>query len=43
MQLAFELFGIELAMHHDSRLFGVEQARSHARRAFDRLIASCRV
>jgi hypothetical protein len=42
-QLAFELFGVELAMHHDSRLFGFEQARSRGRRAFERLIASYRV
>ena len=26
-QLAFELFGVELAMHHDSRSFGFEQAQ----------------
>jgi AcrR family transcriptional regulator len=42
-QLAFELFGVELAMHHDSRLFGFEQAHSRGQRAFERLITSCRV
>jgi len=42
-QLAFELFGVELAMHHDSRLFGFEQAHARGQRAFERLISSYRV
>jgi AcrR family transcriptional regulator len=42
-QLAFELFGVELAMHHDSRLFGFEQAHARGLRAFERLISSYRV
>jgi len=43
MQLAFELYGIELAMHHDSRLFGFEEAHARSERALDRLITSYRV
>lgn len=39
-QLAFEIFGVELAMHHDSRLFGFDQAIRHSERALERLIAS---
>ena len=42
-QLAFEVFGIELAMHHDSRLFGFEEAHARGDRALGRLIASHRV
>jgi AcrR family transcriptional regulator len=42
-QLAFEIFGIELAMHHDSRLFGFEDALARGERALDRLIDSYRV
>jgi len=41
-QLAFEVFGIELAMHHDSRLFGFAEALERSERALDRLIASYR-
>jgi AcrR family transcriptional regulator len=41
-QLAFEIFGVELAMHHDSRLFGFEDAILRSERALDRLIASYR-
>jgi AcrR family transcriptional regulator len=41
-QLAFEIFGIELAMHHDSRLFGFDDAIVRSERALDRLIASYR-
>ncbi len=44
-QLAFEIFGVELAMHHDSRLFGFDEAidaqRTRARspdRVLSRLI-----
>ena len=42
-QLAFEIFGIELAMHHDSRLFGFDDAIARSERALDRLITSYRV
>ena len=42
-QLAFEIFGIELAMHHDSRLFGSDEAIVRSERALDRLISSYRV
>jgi len=41
-QLAFEFFGVELAMHHDSRLFGIDEAMRHGERALDRLIQSNR-
>ncbi|HJT99021.1 MAG TPA: TetR/AcrR family transcriptional regulator [Rhodanobacteraceae bacterium] len=41
-QLAFEIFGVELAMHHDSRLFGFDEALARSERALDRLLASCR-
>lgn len=41
-QLAFEIFGVELAMHHDSRLFGFDDAITRSERALDRLIASYR-
>lgn len=39
-QVAFELFGIVLVLHHDSHLFGATEAKARATRAFDRLIAS---
>jgi len=39
-QFAFEIFGIELVLHQDTRLFDPKQARSHAERAFERLIAA---
>jgi AcrR family transcriptional regulator len=42
-QLAFEIFGIELAMHHDSRLFGFDDAIERSECALDRLISSYRV
>jgi AcrR family transcriptional regulator len=42
-QLAFEIFGIELAMHHDSRLFGFDEAIERSERALARLIASYHV
>jgi AcrR family transcriptional regulator len=42
-QLAFEIFGIELAMHHDSRLFGFDEAIERSERALERLIASYHV
>lgn len=39
LQLAFELFGIVLVLHHDLRLFGGTDAVARATRAFDRLFA----
>ncbi|HKE49086.1 MAG TPA: TetR/AcrR family transcriptional regulator [Rhodanobacteraceae bacterium] len=39
-QLAFEIFGVELVMHHDWRLFGFDEASERAERALDRLLAS---
>ena len=42
-QVAFEVFGIELAIHHDGRLFGFDEAMRHGERALDRLIQSHRV
>ena len=39
-QLAFEIFGIALALHQDTRLFDPENARKHAERAYARLIAA---
>jgi len=39
-QVAFEIFGIALALHHDTRLFDAAVARAQAEHAFDRLIAS---
>ena len=42
-QLAFEIFGIELVMHHDSRLFGFDEAIVRSERALNRLITSYRV
>ena len=41
-QLAFEMFGIELAVHHDSRLFSFDEALARGERALERLIASYR-
>ena len=38
-QVAFEMFGIVLVLHHDTRLFGGTDAIVRATRAFDRLIA----
>ncbi len=40
-QLAFEIFGIALALHQDTRLFDPVQARAQAERAFDRLLSAC--
>lgn len=42
-QLAFELFGVELALHHDARLFGRKDAIARTERAMQRLIESYRV
>lgn len=39
-QFAFEIFGIALALHQDTRLFDPKQARIQAERAFERLIAA---
>ena len=39
-QFAFEIFGIALALHQDTRLFDPKQARTQAERAFQRLIAA---
>jgi len=42
-QLAFEIFGVELVVHHDSRLFGFDEAIERGERALERLIASYRI
>ena len=39
-QLAFEIFGIALALHQDTRLFDPKNARRQAERAYERLIAA---
>jgi AcrR family transcriptional regulator len=39
-QLAFEVFGIALALHQDTRLFDPVQARAQAERAFERLLSA---
>jgi AcrR family transcriptional regulator len=36
-QLAFEIYALLLALHHDSGLFGHDAARAHAGAAFERL------
>ena len=36
-QLAFEIYALLLALHHDSGLFGHDAARAHASAAFERL------
>jgi AcrR family transcriptional regulator len=41
-QLAFEIFGVELAMRHDSRLFGFDEAIVRSERALERLVSSYR-
>lgn len=40
--LAFELYGVILVMHHDSRLLKSPDAGARAIRSFNRLIDSCR-
>lgn len=40
--LVFDLYGVVLVLHHDSRLMRSPDALSRARRARDRLIAACR-
>jgi AcrR family transcriptional regulator len=39
-QVAFELFGIVLVLHHDARLFGSTDAIARATRAIERLFAA---
>jgi AcrR family transcriptional regulator len=39
-QLSFEIFGIALALHQDTRLFDPKQARAQAERAIERLLAA---
>jgi AcrR family transcriptional regulator len=39
-QVAFELFGIVLVLHHDARLFGSTDAIARANRAIERLFAA---
>jgi AcrR family transcriptional regulator len=39
-QLSFEIFGIALALHQDTRLFDPKQARAHAERAIERLVSA---
>jgi AcrR family transcriptional regulator len=41
-QVAFELYGIMLSTHHAVRLLRDARANARARRAVDRLLASCR-
>ncbi len=41
-QIAFELYGIMLSSHHAVRLLRDARANTRARRAVDRLLASCR-
>ncbi|RDZ28448.1 TetR/AcrR family transcriptional regulator [Lysobacter silvisoli] len=39
-QLAFEIYGIALVVHHDAGLYGFDTAAARGRRAFERLIGS---
>lgn len=39
-QLSFEIFGVALALHNDTRLFDPANARAQAERAIDRLLAA---
>jgi AcrR family transcriptional regulator len=39
-QMAFEIYGVMLALHHDMRLFGAEDARIRAQRSLERLIGA---
>jgi hypothetical protein len=41
-QVAFELHGIMLSAHHAARLLRDPRAATRARRAVQRLVASCR-
>ncbi|MEG3191825.1 TetR/AcrR family transcriptional regulator [Lysobacter sp. D1-1-M9] len=40
MQLAFEIYGLALVVHHDAGLFGYDAALSRGQRALERLILS---
>jgi AcrR family transcriptional regulator len=40
MQLAFEVYGLALMVHHEAGLFGYDVARSRGNRALDRLLVS---
>ncbi len=42
-QVAFELYGVMLSTHHAARLMRDPKASARARRAFERLLAACRV
>ena len=42
-QLAFEIYALLLALHHDSGLFGHDAARAHASAAFERLWRSWQI
>jgi AcrR family transcriptional regulator len=39
-QLAFEIYGLALIVHHDAGLFGYDSAHARGMRAFERLIRS---
>ena len=39
-QLSFEIFGVALALHNDTRLFDPKSARAQAERAIERLLAA---
>ena len=39
-QLAFEIYGLALIVHHDAGLFGYEGAQARGLRAFERLVRS---
>ena len=39
-QIAFEIYGLALIVHHDAGLFGYDTAQAHGLRAFERLIRS---
>ncbi len=39
-QLAFEIYGLALVVHHDAGLFGYDAARVRGQRAFERLMRS---
>ena len=41
-QVAFELYGIMLSTHHAARLLRDPKAEARARRAFNRLLITCR-
>ena len=39
-QLSFEIFGVALALHNDTRLFDAQRAREQAERAIERLLVA---